>query len=189
MKLPAISFCIQMFMLAVGVAFASAIAIATEPTKHHYVGEVKLSSADGKSIGSQVILFEKTHDPDHSRMVEAAVVIHPDGKVEEHVMRVSVSGNEFTLRDDAGTVEGTGTLSGQAWQWTYFKAKYKSKNGVEIEDENFMADDSAITARKKVSGPDGKVFMHMDMTLKAITPKTHEILRAGLTKKPTQIEK
>jgi hypothetical protein len=189
MKLPAISLCFYVLMLVVGMTFSSNIAFAVEPTKYYYVGEVKLSSGDGKSLGSQVILFEKTHDPGQSRMVEAAVVIHPDGKVEEHVMRASVSGNTFTLRDDAGNVEGAGTLSGPAWQWTYFKAKYKSKNGVEIEDENFMADDSAITARKKVSGPDGRVFMHMDMTLKAITPKTHEILRAGLTKKQTQTEK
>jgi hypothetical protein len=157
---------------------------AVEPTRFFYVGEVKLSAPDGKALGSQVILFEKTHDPERSRMVETAVVVQPDGKTEERVMRVSVTGNSFTLRDDAGTIEGTGMLSGPAWHWTYFKARYRSKNGVEIEDENFMADDSAITARKKVFGPDGAVLMYMDMTLKAITARTHEILRAGLLKKP-----
>ena len=46
-----------------------------------------------------------------------------------------------------------------------------------------MADPSAGTARKKVIGPDGKVIMYMDMTLTEITPKTFEILRAGLMKK------
>ena len=158
-------------------------ALAVEQEKFYYIGEVKLSSADGKPMGSQVILFEKTHDPDKSQMIESAIVVHPDGKVEENVMRVNVTGNHFTLKDDANTVEGTGTLSGPAWHWTYFKAKYKSKNGVVIEDENFMADDSAITARKQVIGPDGTVFMYMDMTLKGITPKTYSILRAGLLKK------
>jgi hypothetical protein len=59
----------------------------------------------------------------------------------------------------------------------------KSKNAVQIEDENFMSDDSVITARKKVTGPDGKVLMYMDMSLKGITPKTFEILKAGLLKK------
>jgi hypothetical protein len=161
----------------------SNIALAAEPEKFFYLGEVKLSSPDGKPIGSQVILLEKTHDPDNSRMVEAAIVVKPDGKVEEHVMRVAVTGNTFTLKDDANTVEGKGVLSGAAWHWTYFKANYKSNNGVEIEDENFMADDSVITARKKVSGPDGKTLMFMDMSLKSITPKTFEILRAGLVKK------
>jgi hypothetical protein len=42
---------------------------------------------------------------------------------------------------------------------------------------------SVITARKKVTGPDGRVIMFMDMSLKGITPKTFEILAAGLTKK------
>lgn len=167
----------------VGVALGPAYLLAAEPQKFFYVGEVKLSSADGKPLGSQVILFEKTHDADKSTMVESAVVVHPDGKVEEHTMRVKVDGQSFTLADDAKTIEGSGTLSGPAWHWTYFKATYRSKNGVQIEDENFMADDSVITARKKVSGPDGKVFMFMDMSLKGITPMTHEILRAGLLSK------
>ena len=89
-------------------AFASVPrAVAAEPERFYYIGEVKLSSPAGEPRGSQVILFEKTHDPD----------------------------------------------------------------------------DSVITARKKVTGPDGKVFMYMDMSLQAITPKTFEILKAGLLKK------
>ncbi len=51
------------------------------------------------------------------------------------------------------------------------------------QDENFMAYDSVITARKKVSDPDGKFLMYMDMTHKTVTPKTFEILKAGLMKK------
>jgi hypothetical protein len=142
-----------------------------------------VSSPDGKTIGSQVILFEKTHDVDKLMMIESAVVVHPDGKVEEHTMRVKIEGNSFTLTDDAQTIEGTGSWSGPAWRWTYFKATYKSTNGGQIEDENFMADDSVITARKIVSGPDGKVFTYMDMSLKGITPKTFEILKARLIRK------
>ena len=46
-----------------------------------------------------------------------------------------------------------------------------------------MADDTAVTARKKITLPNGKVFMYMDMTLKSITPKTFEILKSGLLKK------
>ena len=45
------------------------------------------------------------------------------------------------------------------------------------------ADDSAGTARKKVTGPDGQVLSYMDMTLKGVTPKTFEILRMGLMRK------
>jgi hypothetical protein len=46
-----------------------------------------------------------------------------------------------------------------------------------------MADDSVISARKKVMAPDGKVIMYMDMSLKSVTPMTFEILKASLIKK------
>jgi hypothetical protein len=159
-------------------------ALAAPPEKFYYLGEVKLSSATGQALGSQVILLEKVLDRDNSVILERAIVVQPDGKVEERPMRLTVKDdNTFTLTDDAKTVEGGGTLFGPAWKWTYFKATFKAKNGVVIDDENFLADDSVGTARKKVTGPDGKVIMYMDMSLKSITPKTFEILRAGLMKK------
>jgi hypothetical protein len=80
-------------------------------------------------------------------------------------------------------VEGSGTLFGPAWHWTYFKATYNATNGVQIDDENFMADPEAGTARKKVTAPNGKVLMYMDMTLKAVSPQTFEILTSALLKK------
>jgi hypothetical protein len=145
---------------------------------------VKLSSPTGKALGSQVILLEKTHDREKSTIIERAIVVHPDGKVEEFTVRLVVKAdNTFTLTDDANKVEGSGKLFGPAWKWTYFKATFKTKNGVTIEDENFIADDSVGAARKKVIGRDKKVLMYMDMSLKGITPKTFEILRAGLLKK------
>ena len=159
-------------------------ALASPPEKLYYVGEVKLSAPDGKSMGSQVILLEKTHDRDKSTITERAIVVKPDGKVDEQTMVLTVKDdNTFTIADAAKTVEGTGTLFGPAWKWTYFKGTFKHKSGVVIEDENFTSDDSAGTARKKVSGPDGKVIMYMDLTLKSVAPKTFDILVAGLTKK------
>ena len=159
-------------------------ALAAPPEKLHFVGEVKLSSATGQPTGSQVFLVEKTYDRDKSTIIERAIVVHPDGKVEEWTMRLAVKDdNTFTLTDDSKKAEGSGKLFGPAWKWTYFKATYKATNGVQIEDENFMADDSAGTARKKVTGPDGKLLTYMDMTLKGITPKTFEILRTALMKK------
>ena len=157
---------------------------ASPPEKLFYVGEVKLSAPNGKAMGSQVILLEKIHDRDKSTITERAIVVKPDGKAEEQTMVLTVKDdNTFTIADAAKTVEGTGTLFGPAWKWTYFKGTFKHKSGVIIEDENFMSDDSAATARKKVSRPDGKVILYMDMTLKSITPKTFDILAAGLLKK------
>jgi hypothetical protein len=163
---------------------APALALAAPPEKFYYLGEVKLSNGTGKPMGSQVILVEKIHDRDNSVIVERALVVQPDGKVEERAMRMPVKDdNTFTLTDDAKTVEGAGTLFGPAWKWTYFKATFKTKNGVTIEDENYMADESVGTARKKVTAPNGQVVMYMDMSLKAVSPATFEILRTGLMKK------
>jgi hypothetical protein len=166
------------------VVLAPAGALAAPPTRLYYVGEVKLSSGTGASMGSQAILVEKVLDPDNSVIVERAIVVGLDGKVEEHTARLVVKkDNTFTLTDDPRGMEGGGQLFGPAWKWTYFKATFKTKSGVRIEDENFMADDSVGTARKKVIGPDDKVIMYMDMSLKGITPKTFAALRAGLMKK------
>jgi hypothetical protein len=168
----------------VAILLAPALVAAGPPEKLYYVGEAKLSSAAGQSMGSQVILLEKIHDSDEAKIIERAVVVQPDGKAEEHTMRMDVKGDDrFTLVDDAGTTEGSGILFGPVWKWTYFKATYRASNGVRIEDENFMADPSLITARKKVTGPDDKVIMYMDVSLKEITPKTFEVLRAALIKK------
>jgi hypothetical protein len=171
-------------MASLAVLLAPTIALAAPPEKFYFLGEVKLSNAAGKSMGSQVILVEKIHDRDNSLILERAIVVGADGKAEERAMRMTVKDdNTFTLVDDAKTVEGTGTLFGPAWKWTYFKATFKAANGVTIDDENYMADDTAITARKKVTAPNGQVVMYMEMTVKAVSPATFEILRAGLMKK------
>jgi hypothetical protein len=166
------------------IVMIPASARAAPPEKFYYLGEAKLSSATGQSMGTQVILLEKIHDRDNSTIIERAVVVEPGGKAEERTMRLVVKDDDtFTLTDEARTVEGNGKLFGPAWKWTYFKGSYKARNGVRIDDENFMADDSVCTARKTVTGPDNKVIMHMDMNLKSITPKTFEILKAGLMAK------
>ena len=171
-------------LVLIVASLVPAVAPAAPLEKFYYVGEVKLSAANGHPMGSQVVLLEKIHDRDNATIVERAIVVEADGKANERTVRMIVKDdNTFTLSDEAKSVEGEGTLFGPTWKWTYFKATFRTKNGIKIDDENFMADDSAATARKKVTGPDGKVLMYMDETVKAITPKTFEILKNGLMKK------
>ena len=75
----------------------------------YYLGEFKLSDPSGKPYVSQVVLMEKTLDPDHSVWVERAIVVKPDGKAEEFTMNHKVKGNTFILNDTKGTVKGSGT--------------------------------------------------------------------------------
>ena len=174
----------RMAISMVIVACVPAWALAEPVVKLYYVGEAKLSSAAGEPMGSQVILLEKTWDRDQATVTERAVIVRPNEKAEEWTMRFAVKDdNTFTLKEDSGKAQGSGRLFGPAWKWTYFKATYKTTSGVQVEDENFLADESFGTARQKLTGPDGKVMMYMDLSLKGITPKTYEILRAGLLKK------
>src|SRR6266850_751632 len=174
----------RMAISLVIIVLAPALALADPPVKLHYVGEAKISSADGKPMGSQVYLLEKTLDRDKATITERALIVQEDGKVQEWTLRFAVKeDNTFTLTEDSKKAEGSGKLFGPAWKWTYFKATYKSTNGIQVEDENFMADESFGTARQKLTRPDGKVIMYMDISFRSITPKTYEILRAGLMKK------
>jgi hypothetical protein len=152
--------------------------------KTWFLGEARLSSEAGKSLGSQVLLVEKTQDPEKNLIIERAIVVNPDGTAEQHTMSMTVTRDSFTLKDDANTTSGSGKLFGPAWQWTYWKGSFHSSNGVRIEDENFLSDPSVGVARKKVIGPNGKVMMYMDVTMKQITPQTFEVLAAALLKKP-----
>jgi hypothetical protein len=157
---------------------------ASPPEKFYYLGEVRLTSPAGKSLGSQAILVEKVVDRDKSEISERALVVQADGKAEEYRVKMPVKPDgSFSLTNDDQSVEGSGQLFGPMWKWTYFKATFKAKSGVTIEDENFMADESVVTARKKVIGPNAQVMVYMDESVKAITPTTFEVLRAGLLKK------
>ena len=173
----------QLILIVISSLFLARFGAAGEPQKLYYLGEAKISSSSGQPMPSQVILAEKTHDPDRNLIVERAVVVKSDKSVEQYTMTMTVSGDSFTLNDDANTVTGSGTLFGPTWHWTYFHAVFQATNGAKIEDENFMADDSVGVARKKVCAPDGKVIMYMDITMKSITPKTFELLSAALLKK------
>jgi hypothetical protein len=160
---------------------ASATVLADEPVKLYYVGEAKISSADGKPLGSRVYVLEKILDRDKGTITERPVIVSADGKAEEWTLRFAVKeDNTFILTEDSKRAEGSGKLFGPAWKWTYFKATYKSTSGVQVEDENFLADESFGTARQKLTGADGKVLLYLDISLKSITAKTYEILRAGL---------
>src|SRR4051812_34157492 len=98
------------------VVLVPALSTAAPPDTLYYVGEVKLSSERGESMGSQVILLEKIHDRVQSMIVERAIVIQPDGKAEERTMRLIVKDdNTFTLTDEAKTIDGNGVLFGPRW--------------------------------------------------------------------------
>jgi hypothetical protein len=165
------------------VFLVAASALATEPVVRYYVAEAKFSSADGKPLASEVFVLKRVVDRDKSAIIEQPIIVDQKGKAVEWTLRFAVKEDgTFTLTEDSKRVEGKGKFFGPAWKWTYFKATYKTTEGIEIEDENFLLDESLGVARQKVMGKDKKVLMYRDLAGKEITPRTYEILRAGLLK-------
>jgi len=171
------------FAAILALAMTAPWCMAADDVKTYFIGEAKLSDASGKSMGSQALLLEKSENREKSLIVESAIVVRPDGGVEKHAMHLQVTGSTFTLKDDTGTIAGEGTLFGIPWQWTYWRGTFHGANGVQIEDENFIADPNIAVARKKITGTDGKVLMYMDVTVKSITPEMFQILSSALLKK------
>jgi hypothetical protein len=138
--------------------------LATAPCKGavekgYFLGEAKLTSESGKPMGSQVLLVERTQDPDKNLISERAIVVKADGSAGQYTMNMTVDGDSFNLKDAANTTTGTGKLFGPPWRWTYFKGTFQSSNGVRIEDENFVSDPSVGVARKKIIGTGREVIM------------------------------
>jgi hypothetical protein len=134
-------------------------------------------------LGSEAFLVKRTVDPDKSTIIEQPIIVDEEGKATEWTIRFTIKDDgTFTVADDTKRMNGAGKLFGPAWKWTYFKAIYKIGDVVEIQDENFMSDESCGTARQKLTWKD-KGTTYRDLTLKEITPKTYDILRVGLLKK------
>src|SRR5438270_10268284 len=113
----------RLLLAPVVLFLAPLFVVAAPPEKSYYLGEVRLSSPTGKPIGSQAILVERTVDRENSVILERALVVQADGKVDEYPVRMPVkSDGSFTLTNDDKTVEGSGQFFGPAWKWTYFKA-------------------------------------------------------------------
>jgi len=97
------------------IGLAPSLAFATPPVKLYYVGEAKLNSAAGKSMGSQVYLLEKTLDRDKATITERALIVRENGKAEEWTLRFAVrEDNTFTLTEDSKRAQGSGKLFGPA---------------------------------------------------------------------------
>src|SRR5689334_3084934 len=95
----------SILLLLLSATFAHA-----DAQRLYYAGEAKLSDAQGHSMASQALLVEQVRDPDRGLIVERAIVVQADRKVEERTMELKVIGDTFTLEDDRHTVHGTGKL-------------------------------------------------------------------------------
>ncbi len=93
--------------MLVASMLARAAAPAAGLQKWYYIGDVKLSSSSVEPRGAEVILIEKTHDPDRGLIIERAIEIKPDHTVRNYTMNLKVTGNSFTVIDAQHTIQGS----------------------------------------------------------------------------------
>ena len=113
------------------------------PTTACYQGT---SSGAGQRVRT---LVRRTMDPDAHQIVED--VVHGDaGAVTAFHVVMAVTDATFTIRETAGGVTGTGTLTGPAWQWTSWSStSQRTADGLEIESRHELTP-TGRTAHKQV---------------------------------------
>jgi hypothetical protein len=166
--------CAVMILAVLGSRFASAAGPA-QPESTYYLGESKMTTADGKPIRSSISLVKRVVDKDASQIVEHVLTIN-EKESKAFVTTLVVKGSRFTISEQSGSFTGEGELMGEPWRWKEWKSvtKITGGSGTVISEDKLT--EHALIAKKTFAGADGKVVVRMDETLVPITPKTYEVL-------------
>jgi len=172
------------FMLLLCAA-ASLCAQTNSPEQvSYYLGEVKMSSPDGRPYGSSLSLIKRTLKPSENKIVEQVASIDPREPTKEYTTVFDIKGSKFTVKDEEGTFAGEGELIGKAWEWTGWKYSVNllgERKGKLIAEDTVSG--NGLVVKKSFSGPDGQVRVLFSEDLKPISKEMYEILRAKLLPK------
>lgn len=154
---------------------------AAEPAETetaYYLGESKMTTADGKPVRTSLSLVKR-------------VVKRKDGRIEEHVLSLGekeskafvvtleVKDTKFTVSEKSGAFSGSGELVGEAWKWAEWKSVTKLAGGAGTVTSEDKLTDRGLSARKTFTDKAGAT-LHFDEGLAPISQKTYEILYARL---------
>jgi hypothetical protein len=99
---------------------------------------------------------------------------------------LTIDGNRFAMTASAGTVTGSGELTGIPWHWTFLRGEFKvASSGMRIVDYNFFADQAVMGHKDfylKKDGSDERLLMQEDVVLHAVEKATFDAKRAELLK-------
>ncbi len=142
---------------------------------HYYYGEYRITSLmSGEKSKGQVLLLRKM-EPAISLLTEIACVIDPSGKVSRSPvsMKIDAEGNTLSVTDTLDpqakpTLSGTGTLIGNAWNWSLLRFNMTTSSGIKITDSNWLVAKQLI-ARKEISTPNGAPIMLWEAEIPELT--------------------
>lgn len=152
------------------VSGAPALAAAGEVEEYFY-GQARIITlaAPLQADRTPMLLLKKATLPAQGLIVETATTVDDHGKMKDHVVSLKVDGNRLTITAADDSIDGTGSLSGPAWNWNLLQFSMTTRRGkVRIEDVNYRTPDRLI-ARKVISLPDGRPFMLWDVEARQIS--------------------
>jgi hypothetical protein len=154
---------------------------ATKAT--YYLGESKVTTADGKPMGNMVVLVKRELRPAESRIIETVLMVSSQRNepIKEYLTVLAVKGSRFTMREQSGAFSGSGELDGNPWEWSGWTstAKMPGQNGGTIISRDKLTE-RGMAVSKELNGPDGAVRVKFVEDYAAIDGGTYELLHAKL---------
>lgn len=151
---------------------------ADDEKNEYFYGQAHIINLNAPLQADQtpMLLLKKTTIPSQSLIVEKATTPDENGNMKDHIVYMKVDGHSLSITDTDDSIEGTGSVFGEPWNWNLLKFSMVTKRGgIKIEDVNYRTPDRLI-ARKELSMPDGKPFMLWDVDAKEITEVEYEKL-------------
>ena len=130
-------------------------------TEQCYEGSSQVTLPDGNSFEGGASMVRRSLNEQKATIVEE--VISTDARSKEkklYVVEMQVTGNEFKMKERAGAFEGTGTLEGDAWQWTAWTSKARMPDGTVVNSKDRL-EGAGLKADKVVRGAEGQVLVNI----------------------------
>lgn len=144
----------------------------------YYAGPAQVLNLMSGVSSSQDVIMVRTVDSDSSLISEIACAKSSGAAAIVSPVYMKVSGTTLKMADTEDVdhpnqLMGTGTVSGQAWNWNYLTFSMTWTNGVKVEDANFLVG-NVIAGRKQLFLPNGQPLELYDINMTTIDQTTYE---------------
>lgn len=151
------------------------------PTVIPLIAEAKTEPASGAPAYSEIYLAKRTLDPTAGEIRVSIVQLDPSGGAREHVTRMKVSGDKYTMEDAATGYTGEGKLFGEAWNWSRWTYKIVWKNQAgSMSGEDERTAEGGLSMRKKYFTAAGELSRSVTALFHPLTESAHALLFSKL---------
>jgi hypothetical protein len=173
---------VNYFLFCIGVLFPMTGHALPKTEIQFLFGEVQIRSATGEPLGSAVSLSRREITRSQKRIAERIIHIPTRGPVKEYETKLQVRGRKFTIHDNAGDLNGTGTFQGTPWAWKKWDYSAKTNHGrVKVSAATCAA---GIHVEKTFYDPKGRVRLIYAEDWKPISRESFENLSSRLLPSP-----